>query len=292
MQNLPTKTARIIGIKPEYCNVKGYDSIRRDWNSELTDTNYEIIYNGNRINDVLVIPYQVEIDSEMYTITEVDLSIYSPTQNYGASYPIVRRVVYPNTIKKMNIRRNIQTGTTSPTQPVNIILSKNLISIPDYAFINCGIRDIEIPDTVTSIGDYAFSECHALTNIEIPEGVTSIGEGAFDSCNSLTNIDIPNSVTSIENKVFSYCSALTNIDIPNSVTSIGEFAFQHNYGLKEIIIPKNIKNIGEYAFYACSSDQTIYFECSEAESKNWDPNWKRGCAAKIVWNYNPNGATE
>ena len=82
-----------------------------------------------------------------------------------------------------------------------------------------------IPNSVTSIGNYAFEYCSSLTSINIPEGITSIGDSAFRGCSSLTNIEIPSSVTSIGDSVFRECSSLTSIEIPSSVTSIGSGAF-------------------------------------------------------------------
>ena len=61
--------------------------------------------------------------------------------------------------------------------------------------------------------------------IQIPNSVTSIGDCAFYNCNSLTSITIPDSVTSIRDCAFTYCNNLTSVTIPKSVTSIGNFAF-------------------------------------------------------------------
>ena len=88
-----------------------------------------------------------------------------------------------------------------------------------------GCKNTVIPNSVTSIGLYAFSGCTSLESIEIPNSVTSIGLYAFKYCRSLESIEIPNSVTSIEDYAFYYCTSLESIEIPNSVTSIGSSAF-------------------------------------------------------------------
>ena len=116
----------------------------------------------------------------------------------------------------------------------------------------CGTKNTIIPNSVTSIGNYAFSWCSGLTSITIPNSVTSIGDRAFDYCKGLTSITIPNSVTSIGSYAFCYCSGLTSITIPNSVTSIGEGVFSLCSDLTSVIIPNSVSSIGEDAFFSCS----------------------------------------
>ena len=87
------------------------------------------------------------------------------------------------------------------------------------------VTDLIIPESVSSIGQYAFYGCSGLTNLTIPNSVTSIGNRAFMGCSSLTSVIIPNSVTTIGERTFYNCSSLTNVTIPNSVTSIGSAAF-------------------------------------------------------------------
>ena len=110
-----------------------------------------------------------------------------------------------------------------------------------------------IPNSVTTIGDHAFSGCYFLTSINIPNSVTTIGKGAFSGCSSLTSINIPNSVTTIERSAFWECASLTNINIPNSVTKIGECAFGGCESLTSINIPNSVTTIGKGAFSDCDS---------------------------------------
>ena len=114
------------------------------------------------------------------------------------------------------------------------------------------VKDLVIPNSVTSIGDYAFDGCSGLTAVTIPNSVTSIGNYAFDGCSGLTSITIPNSVTSIGWDAFAYCSGLTSVTIPNSVTSIGDRAFYECSGLTSVTIPNSVTSIGWGAFEGCS----------------------------------------
>lgn len=118
-------------------------------------------------------------------------------------------------------------------------------------------KKVVIPDRVTSIGWYAFSDCTNLTSITIPSSVTSIERGAFYKCKSLTSITIPNSVTSIGDVAFSDCRGLTSVMIGSSVTSIGSWAFDDCTGLTSITIPDSVTSIERGAFYNCSSLTSI-----------------------------------
>ena len=114
-----------------------------------------------------------------------------------------------------------------------------------------------IPDSVTTIGDRAFSGCSRLTMVTIPDSVTSIRDRAFLGCSRLTTLTIPNSVTSIGNSSFGRCSRLTTLTIPNSVTSIGYRAFASCFNLSQLAIPNSVIFVGSEAFYDCPLDDSI-----------------------------------
>ena len=133
-----------------------------------------------------------------------------------------------------------------------ITLPNSVTSIGSYAFLDCKrLTTITIPDSVTSIGNHAFFGCSSLTSITIPNSVTSIGYAAFSDCSDLTSIDIPNSVTSMGSSAFSDCKRLISIVIPNSVTSIGSYAFSGCKRLTSIVIPNSVTSIGSHAFFGC-----------------------------------------
>jgi hypothetical protein len=151
-----------------------------------------------------------------------------------------------------------------------------------------GCKNSKIPNSVTSIGLGAFSNCNSLTNITIPDSITSIREDAFSGCTGLTSITIPESVTYICGSAFSGCCSLTSITvaasnpiyhseenclietesntlilgcqssiIPNAITSIGNWAFSNCHNLTSIKIPHGVTDIGYEAFSGCSSLTSI-----------------------------------
>ena len=132
-------------------------------------------------------------------------------------------------------------NSTAQQTLISSFVGNNVTSIGNYAFSNCySLTSITIPDSVTSISNYAFRYCYSLTSITIPDSVTSIGIQAFYNCYSLTSITIPDGVTSIGDYAFSNCYSLTSITIPDGVTSIGIQAIYNCYSIKQYIIERSV----------------------------------------------------
>ncbi len=184
-------------------------------------------------------------------------------------------------------------------------LGKPVLKIGKRAFEGKSIKEITIPESVTSIGIAAFYDCSGLTsiyymgnvaswcgisglgnlmttsrtlyiggnkvdgNMTIPDGVTNIGSYAFYGCSDLTSVTIGNSVTEIGDSAFSGCSDLTSVTIPDSVTSIGEWAFEYCNGLTSVTIPDIVTSIGKGAFYGCSGLTSITIPDSVKSIGDW-----------------------
>lgn len=109
-----------------------------------------------------------------------------------------------------------------------------------------GCENTVIPNSVSSIEDYAFNSCSGLTSINIPNSVTSIGWGAFEGCHSLTSINIPNSVTSIGSNAFLNCSSLTSVYVNwDKPLSISSYTFYDGVNLSgcTLYVPKGTKSL-------------------------------------------------
>ena len=120
---------------------------------------------------------------------------------------------------------------------------------------------VEIPDTVTAIGDEAFLNNKTMIHVLIPDSVTSIGESAFEGCTSLLSVSIPDSVESIGQSAFEGCTSLGYAHLPNNVkyTVIGSNLFRECSVLIEIELPDSIIKIGARAFEECHLLEQVSF---------------------------------
>ncbi len=135
-----------------------------------------------------------------------------------------------------------------------VIVGTGIKNVGGYAFGgDTGLKEIILPNSITSINEYSFMYCTNLSNITIPEKVTNIGVQAFYACKNLKEIILPNSITSINKNSFTYCTNLSSITIPEKVTNIDLQAFYGCTNLSSITIPEKVTNIGVQAFYGCTN---------------------------------------
>lgn len=148
---------------------------------------------------------------------------------------------------------------------VTFNLPSSLVSIADYAFSSCPtLKNITIPASVETIGAACFRSCPALESVTFEGGskLTSIAQNAFGECPTLKNVTIPASVKTIGMECFAWCRALESVTFEkgSKLTTIGNKLFYACSALKSITIPASVETIGEYCFYCCTALESVTFE--------------------------------
>ncbi len=141
-------------------------------------------------------------------------------------------------------------------------------------FMGCdGIEEIELPDTITEIGDSAFKSCKNLNKVIIPESVTKIDGDAFAECSGLVDIKMHEGINTIGSRAFYKCDRLLDIVIPDSVEKIEFEAFRGCDKLENIKLSENLTIVGYGVFGDCKSISKIEMPKS---LKKFDGTWGRG----------------
>ena len=127
-------------------------------------------------------------------------------------------------------------------------------TICESAFSSCkSLKTVSIPDSVTAIEDSAFLYCSALSNVKVPSTVEDIGFGIFMNCENLTDVTLPDRLESIGMYAFDGCSKLETVKLPENLTIIKDCTFYDCGSLKNIVIPDTVTSIGQEAFYFCKN---------------------------------------
>ena len=207
-------------------------------------------------NSVTTIEYNAFSDCDSLTNITIPSSVVTIIDNpfyrwHGNLNNESKAFIYEDNVL---FNKNKTTLIAYRAKETNYTVPNSVTTIGNKAFSKCNsLTSINIPNSVTTIGDWAFASCDSLTSINLPNSVTTIGNWAFEGCNSLTNINIPNSVTTIGNSAFYGCKSLTSINIPNSVTTIEDRAFFGCESLTSINIPNSVTTIEDLAFFGCDS---------------------------------------
>ena len=213
----------------------------------LSDSFRDVFPDSTNICEITIKPEVASIPENSYTNLPKLVKLYLPATvtSIGddafkdcdalmdVTIPLCRPVkeVFANTFWKDGFKLSITSGSTA---------------ICDEALANCNtLTSIEIPISITSIGNAAFSNCTALASLTLPQHVTTIGDLAFYNCTNLTSLIIPEQVTSIGSEAFCNCTALTDLKLLCEVPKVGDDIF-NGISNKNFVIKVAPYNYGAY----------------------------------------------
>lgn len=132
----------------------------------------------------------------------------------------------------------------------------DVVQVASAGIGNTYVGDIVVPSSVvydgtefpvTGVRSSAFSECSYLTSVVLPESVVSIGDYAFDSCVELKRVEMPG-VQTIGHWSFRNCYELESLDFSDALTTIGNYTFDKNLKITSVDLPASVTNLGGYVF--------------------------------------------
>lgn len=158
----------------------------------------------------------------------------------------------------------------------SVTLPKNLLLINDGVFLNCllldeinipcnlviieknafqytALKELILPDSITDIGESAFSNMYNLKKVKLPKNLEVIKDETFKACKSLQVIKFPNNLKKIGNRAFKECYSLEKFNLPDSITNIDENAFSNMCNLKKVKLPCNLEELKGETFKECTS---------------------------------------
>ncbi len=195
-----------------------------------------------------------------------DITVSSQSTRYIVSNEMLidtqenRLITYFGNEESINIPKTIQAiGSYSfcGKQLKLVYIPNSVSNIGEGAFSSCiSLQQVVLPDTITRIEDETFSWCTSLQIVKMPQSLSSIGDGAFYECSNLHHIVFPKTLTFIGHRAFSWCTSLEQIVLPNALKSIGGEAFSH-CGLKHIVVPNSVHSFGDHVFEGSSLVQAI-----------------------------------
>ena len=157
-----------------------------------------------------------------------------------------------------------ETGTLTISGSGDMYDWTSELDVPWFNF-NKSIVNIIISESITNIGDCAFSYCTEFASITLPESVAYIGKSAFENCSALSEIEIPNGTEIINYRAFYNCINLKNVELSDSVTFISDNAFYDCNALESITLGKGVATIGYNAFFDCVNLTDVNYNGTETE---------------------------
>lgn len=216
---------------------------------------------GSSSRKVNILDYILNVDDgKTYTVTSIGKEAFLGSFLKDISLPSTIETIGSHafktcTFKKLDLPANLKVigayafcEAIYSTTPIDLVIPSGCTAIKDFAFNSCSIRSIRFNSKLTTLGQYSFAATD-LTEVEIPATVSSLGNGVFAGCEKLKTATLKGNRTTLPYQFFDGCKALTTVSLPTSITSLGTWSLANCTSLKTIALPASLKTIGDMAFY-------------------------------------------
>ena len=202
--------------------------------------------------------YDVEVDGIYYNlIKKAKAAEVTRSSNYSGDIIIPSTFDYEGTTYTVTAIDQIS-GAGGNKNITSVTIPNSVTSIGEFALYGTAIQTLDIPNSVTSIGKYAFGTCQLLTSVKLSNKIQEIAQNLFSQCIRLETIDIPLGVTMINKNAFYNCPALKSVTFPFGLIGIGASAFWNCKSLTSINLT-TVLLIGEEAFLDCTNLNRVVF---------------------------------
>lgn len=216
-----------------------------------TDNHTATVYPNDYTGDI-DIPANVIVDETSYTVIALANECFKSSK--------IGKVTIPNSVKKLGDNCFASSTLTSITIPNSVIelgvscfkwcssltsitIPESIKVLPDSCFYIAKLDEgISLPNTLKKIGTACFYKC-SLINIELPSSVTEIGDKLFAECNNLTSVILPENLNKISFQCFYECKKLKDIKLPKALEIIEPGSFVDCLSLEQITIPRTVKEM-------------------------------------------------
>ncbi len=241
--------------------------------ASITYIGEEAFYNADKLQTIDIPEKVKSIGNNAFYNCDIlaTVTLHEGLESIGVtafySMPALKTIVIPSTVT--TIGNGAFYNCTSLTSAV---LPAGLKAIPETIFRdNKQLADITLPTALETIGSYAFAGT-AITTMQLPATVTQLGDGVFNGCKQLTNMVIPEGVTELGKALFAYCSVLTSVTLPTTLQRVGKESFYNCPSLESIVLPASLKTIGSGAFNDCPKLMSVYSQATTPATIEGDPN--------------------
>lgn len=189
--------------------------------------------------------------SSLHTVTMAD-GVKEIKEKAFISCPVLKNVTIPGSVETIGTEAFYDLAELE-----NVTIGDGVKTIGSSAFSRTAIKELYLPNSITSIDSGAFNTCTQLRNINIPTSITLLSSTTFGGCTSLKNIVVPSNITKLGSAVFSGCTGLESAVIEGPISRIESYTFNNCTSLKSLTIPDTVNYIGYGAFKNCDSLESI-----------------------------------